>query len=237
MSQNGYFSFGHINRAQAIQIAGLEVGTEQDSVAGTYDFTYGLGGSGVRTPQGFVHQSTTPSPKAPIQAAQPLTFALTFNPVLVGSTALHLEELPSAAEFGRILIWFPNPFPVTWQITAGRVQYSTPYFISGSAGERGIYVEPIVRVKDRGVFVTDVEFNAGAPGVDEFTLTSTTADTRALQLGDISAHDGLQLHAHIYCLMEFRILSFNDGIEMPGKWIATMGIAAAVSPVDYELDV
>lgn len=236
MSGTGFFSFPHIKKVPW-WIAGQEIATTLDPLRAAYVTVYPASMSGVSTPLGWVHQSSTPSEKAPSQASRLKSWNLAIAPILSDVTALHLEAVIEGGEFARIQMWSPIPLPVTWLITAARTTYSTPYTISGSAGVRGLYFEPIVEIRDGGKFIEALSFVASSPSSTEFTLTSITADSRAILVGDLSAHVDKQLQAWVYALHDVRILGGSTiGLVDLGRWEAALNMVSAPSPFDYEAD-
>lgn len=235
MSNTGFFAFDHVKKVPW-QIAGQLIATTMDPLRAAYVTVYPASASGVSTPLGWVHQSSTPSEKAPTQASRLKSWSLTIAPVLSGVTALHLESVIEGAEFARIQMWSPIPLPVTWLITAARTTYSTPYAISGNAGARGLHVTPIVEIREGGKFIEALSFVASSPSSTEFSV-ETTADSRPILTGDLSAHAGKQLQAWVYALHDVRILGGSTiGLVSSGVWEASLNMVSAPAPFPYEDD-
>lgn len=240
MSQQGINQWDIYKQDLPIVFAGRVINTNNDALRASFRFVHPVSVAGVRTSQGFVHQSSTPSPKAPAAASRPFTFTLQAEPQLDEDTHRHYEAMYSGAEYQLPKIWFNFPLQVTWGITTGRIRYSTPFFISGSAGEASVgqprYFNPIVEVRQGGTLVETLDFVASSPSATEFTLDSTVTDTRAIIVGDQSANDGRQLHAWIFCLVEVMPVGLTEGFAGPGEWSDELPLISAVSTVPYEED-
>ena len=236
MPTQGFYQFDDVHLEKAIMLAAREINTDDGSVTAAFRFTHPPVTAGVRTARVFVHQSATPAPKA--SKVSPITFALEANPQLDEDTYRHYQAVAAGSEFDPLpRIWWPFPFHVVWQISTGRVNYSSPYFIAGSAGERGVYFEPRVEVRAGGKFIEQLSFVASSPSSTEFLLDSIVTDTRRVIVGDQSANDGNQLHAWMHCLIEVAVTGFEDGLLDPGNAVSTLSLVSAPSPVDYEEDV
>lgn len=237
----GPFGWPSFKRELPIVFGQQEISTDLDTVASDYRETWPDTASGVQTGQGFVQQSSTPSPKAPFFRGY--TFTLRATPQVVEVTHRHYQSIHALSKTGAQLpkLWLPNQLHTHWpRILAGRSRYTMPFFIAGSAGEASIgpsrFVEPLVQVRDNYKVVATLTRMPSSPGVDEYNLTDTTGDHREIFVGDISAHVGLTLEIYCHPLVEVEIQAPEFGLVQPGQWLDALPLVAAPSPFDYETD-
>jgi len=237
--QKGLYDWEMFRSNIPVWLAGREVNTDLDILFAQLEFAHAATSSVVSSGLGVTVHDAAPSPRAPDQAAHRTSFSLDALQLDEG-TARHYRSVAASGAHGLPLIWFPWPTLTTWRIFDGRVTYTTPHEIAGSAGQRtGGYFVPIVEVRTAaGVLVAELTYAAGAPGPTEFSLTSITDDSREIITDGLTAHADLYLHAWAWLLLRVEVLGdFSEGQRSrPGEWHATLELRTAPEPFDYESD-
>ena len=232
MAQDGIWSWAIYDKENPVWLAGREIGTGDNLFANIRPI-WGPGIGGVPVGDGFFAQATRPSPKAPVILFG--AFALDFQPQLDEDSERHIQAVQQAHALPSI--WLPVPILNTWKITSGRVTYSVPGTISGSAGTRGAYNEPIVEIRQAGTLDSSLTYAASSPGSTEFTLPgATTADHTAIEVGDISASAGKDLCCWSWQMIEVRIINLEHGFDGANRWTTTLSVTLAPSRRDFEAD-
>ncbi len=238
MAQTGPWEWSTYESQRNIWLAGREIGTG-DNVKANIRWTYPSAIGGVPVGLGFYHQATRASPKAAYGATNRAAFAIDFTPQLDEDTNRHIQAVLRAS--GIATIWFPWAMFDSWRITAARTQYTLSFTISGTAATwpTGItpFLEPIVEVREtNGELVATLTRVGSSPGPTEYMLVNTTADQDFITTGDLTAHDGRELHIWAWGRTEVARLGLEEGWVGRGVWGQTLSLEFAPSPRDYESD-
>ncbi len=241
MAGTGPRSWAIFKKTENVWIAGREIGSG-DNLQANITFEDEAPAGGVAVGNGFFHQATRPSPKAPTGAYERTAFSLAFRPQLDEDTYRHIEACRLASTTGAVSLWLPWPRSVAWKISTGRTQYTLPCLISGSAATwPGKYFEPIVEIRDvakpdSGALDSTLAFAASSPGSTEFTLANTTANQQHITTGNLDAKAGKTLNAWVWGIWEVQVLSLGQGYVAKGEIEQDLSLQMAPSPRDYEAD-
>ena len=238
-SQKGFRDWTEFVVKESAWLSGREIGTDGHLLDNIPQEIPAIGG-GVPTGSGFYHQVTLASPKAPLGATAQSTFSWTFDPQLDEDSARHVERVAFAGAHGAVRLWHPWGTQDMWRIpSALRTQWSLPHLLSGSTGQRGIYVQPIVDIVETdpaGLIESTLTFVASSPSSTEFSLDDTLADQDHITTGDLTAKAGKILSIWYWPLLRVIIGPMTQGLEQPGHWAQGFDFQLAPSPRDYQLD-
>ncbi len=238
-SQEGYRDWTEFKVNEQAWLSGRVIGTGGNLLSNIPQEIPAIGG-GVPTASGFYHQVTLASPAAPIGATAHSTWSWAFNPQLDEESARHVARTALAGAHGAVRLWHPWGTQDMWRIPSTlRTKWSLPHLLSGSTGQRGVYVEPIVDIVETdpaGLIESTLTFAASSPSSTEFSLDDTLADQDHITTGDLTAKAGKILSIFYWPLLRVIIGPMTQGLEQPGHWAQGFEFREAPPPRNYQLD-